>query len=228
VAEAVQQARSSLDGEKPTFGFLFASPDRALVDLLAAARESTGAEIVGCTSAGEITERGLTHGGIALMLVAADATIDVRFATGLNADPADVARELCNELGIHFFERIGRARAPLRVGPRGSLVCAAEIPKGSMVSILDGDPDRMILAARAAAAAARASVKGPVAGVLLFDCVCRGMILKDAFRREVEVVRSEFPDAPVAGLLTYGEIARSHERVDGWHNATAVVVAIPA
>jgi hypothetical protein len=141
-----------------------------------------------------------------------------------NASPYLIA----NELGIHFFERISRVRAPLRVGPRGSLICAAEIPKGSMVSILDGEPDRMVLAARAAAAAARANVKGPVAGVLLFDCVCRGMILKDAFRREVEVVRSEFPDAPVAGLLTYGEIARSHERVDGWHNATAVVVAIPA
>jgi hypothetical protein len=98
VAEAVQQARSGLDGEKPTFGFLFASPDRVLVDVLAAARDSTGAEIVGCTSAGEITERGLTHGGIALMLVVSDATIDARFATGLNADPADVARELCVNL----------------------------------------------------------------------------------------------------------------------------------
>jgi methyl-accepting chemotaxis protein len=97
-----------------------------------------------------------------------------------------------------------------------------------MVSILDGEPEKMILAARAAAATARANVKGPVAGVLLFDCVCRGMILREAFRREVEAVRAEFPEVPIAGLLTYGEIARSHERVDGWHNTTAVVVAIPA
>ncbi len=135
---------------------------------------------------------------------------------------------IANELGIHFFERIGRARAPLSVGPRGSLVCAAEIPKGSIVSILDGEPESMIRAARAAATAARAAVKGQVAGVLLFDCVCRGMILRDAFRREVEAVRGIFPAAPIAGLLTYGEIARSHDRIDGWHNTTAVVVAIPA
>jgi hypothetical protein len=27
--------------------------------------------------------------------------------------------------------------------------------------------------------------------------------------------------------LTYGEIARYHGRLEGWHNTTAVVVAIP-
>ena len=36
------------------------------------------------------------------------------------------------------------------------------------------------------------------------------------------------PDVPVAGLLTYGEIARFKGRLEGWHNTTAVVVAIPA
>jgi hypothetical protein len=135
---------------------------------------------------------------------------------------------IANELGVHFFERIGRARAPLSVGPGGALVCAAEVPRGSMVSILDGDPESMVTAARAAAEEARDNLHGrPAAGILLFDCVCRGMILKDEFRREVEAVRSIFPDAPMAGFLTYGEIARSHDKLDGWHNATAVVVAIP-
>jgi hypothetical protein len=98
-----------------------------------------------------------------------------------------------------------------------------------MVSILDGDPDSsMVAAARTAAEEARASLDGATAaGVLLFDCVCRGMILKNDFRREIEAVCSVFPGVPVAGFLTYGEIARSHVKLDGWHNATAVVVAIP-
>jgi hypothetical protein len=64
--------------------------------------------------------------------------------------------------------------------------------------------------------------------VVLFDCVCRGMILEGGFGKEIDAVRSVFPDAPVAGLLTYGEIARFKGRLDGWHNATAVVTAIPA
>jgi methyl-accepting chemotaxis protein len=66
------------------------------------------------------------------------------------------------------------------------------------------------------------------AGVLVFDCICRGMILKDGFQREIDAVRQHFPDVPIAGFLTYGEIARFRGKLDGWHNTTAVVVAIPA
>lgn len=68
-----------------------------------------------------------------------------------------------------------------------------------------------------------------VAGaVLLFDCVCRGVILDGQFHREVEAVREEFPGVPVAGFLTCGEIARFKGKMDGWHNTMAVVAAIPA
>ena len=97
-----------------------------------------------------------------------------------------------------------------------------------MLSILDGDPDNMVEAARSAANEAKSNLMGePAAGVLLFDCVCRGMILKTQFQREIDAVRSVFGAVPVAGFLTYGEIARYKGRLDGWHNATAVVVAIP-
>jgi hypothetical protein len=375
VAKAVQKASLRLEGEKATYGFLFASPDMDFGAALATARELTGAEIIGCTTAGEITEDGLVHGGVALMLVRADVTTHVRFARGLKADPAQTALKLseglhevkraaaaidhrhltsvlltdglggagerlvsdlygarvqagtqivggaagdegrfsativggasevgsdaavamhifsaspwgtgvdhglqpttkqmrvtkaegnvvfeidgkpafsayekhaaergiqlsrdnagpymiANELGVHFFERIGRARAPLSVGRDGSLACAGDIPRGSMVSILDGDADRMVQAAKSAANEARAALRGQEpAGVLLFDCVCRGMILKSSFYREVEAVRAVFGDVPIAGFLTYGEIARSQDRLEGWHNTTAVVVAIPA
>jgi hypothetical protein len=374
VAEATQAAASSLGRTKASYGFLFASPNLDLRAALARSKEISGAEIIGCTTAGEITGAGATHGGVAVMLVASSSTTSVQMASGLKANPERAARDLAsdlaatkktaagrehrnlttvlltdglagtgervvselyesriqsgtqivggaagddgnfratlvgakgkasvdaavalhvfsanrwgiglqhglrpttkqmrvtkadgnvvfeidgqpafaayekhaaarglklthdnasaymiaNELGLHFFERIGRARAPLSVGPGGSLVCAAEVPKGSMVSILDGETESMVSAARAAAEEARESLNGaPAAGILLFDCVCRGMILKDEFRREVAAVRSVFPDVPMAGFLTYGEIARSHDKLDGWHNATAVVVAIP-
>ncbi len=375
IAKAVQTAQARLGGAKPSYGLLFASPDVNLGEALSSAGKLSGAAMVGCTTAGEITEEGLVHGGIAVMLVASDATAHVQFARSVKGDlggavrllsselaqarrnavaqdhrhlttvlltdglagvgerlvhdlyelrvqsgtqivggaagdegrfvatlvgaggeaetnaaaalhvfsatpwgvgvdhglrsttkqmrvtkaegnivyeidarPAFAAYEkhaadrgvrltrenasaylIANELGVHFFERIGRARAPLSVQTDGSLVCAAEIPRGSMVSILDGDPDSMVRAARAAAEQAQDNLRGAnAAGVLLFDCVCRGMILKDAFRREVEAVRSVFRDVPIAGFLTYGEIARSHERLEGWHNTTAVVAAIPA
>jgi methyl-accepting chemotaxis protein len=142
-----------------------------------------------------------------------------------NAPPYMIA----NELGVHFFSSLSRARAPLSVGDDGSLTCAAPVPEGSFVSILDGEPESMIAAARAAAEEARERLgKAKPAGVLLFDCVCRGMILREAFSSEIDAVRSVFGDVPVAGFLTYGEIAQYAGRLEGWHNATAVVVAIPS
>jgi hypothetical protein len=373
--EAVSAAMAGLGGQRPSFGFLFVSPEHDLRAALAAACKASGCtEIIGCTTAGEITELGVAHGGVAVMLVASTTSAArVAFAERLKADAPGVARRLSgcvgdlrkqvgagdarhlttvlltdglsgtaerlvtelyergqgslqivggaagdegkfkvtrvgagetgstdataalhvfsrtpwgvgvnhglrsttkqmrvtravgnvvfeldgepafaiyvrhaaargieltlenaapyligNELGIHFFERIIRARAPLAVGADGSLSCAAEIPQGSMVSILDGDPPSMLEAARSAALEAKEHLGGArTAGVLLFDCVCRGMILRDAFHREIEAVRSVFGDVPTAGFLTYGEIARYRGRLDGWHNATAVVVAIP-
>jgi len=354
---------------------VFASPERDLAATLARVTEAAeGADIVGCTTAGELTEGGLSHGSIAVMLVSCDASSSIiAFAEQLKSDPHAVASELvtkvpeakksagqrdrrhmttvlltdglsgageklvvdlhergqgsfqivggaagdegkfkstsvgagkqaapnaaaalhvwstspwgvgvnhglrsttaqmrvtkaednvvyeldgerafkvyqrhaaergvklsvanasqylvANELGMHFFNNIARVRAPLSVGEDWSLTCAAEIPKGSMVSILDGDPISMIDAAKSAAEEAKKHLFGrKAAGVLLFDCVCRGMILKDGFQKEIDAVHSVFGDVPIAGFLTYGEIARYQGKLDGWHNATAVVVAIP-
>jgi methyl-accepting chemotaxis protein len=134
-----------------------------------------------------------------------------------------------NELGIYFFDKLHRARAPLSVGADGSLTCAGEIPQGASICILDGEPDSMVEAAGRAAQEARKGLgDGEAAAVLLFDCVCRGMILDGSFGREIEAVRAAFPGVPVAGFLTYGEIARFKGHMDGWHNTTAVVAAIPA
>ncbi len=74
--EAVGMAIAGLNGEKPSFGFLFASPDRDLHATLKFARRAAGgAEIVGCTTAGEITERGLSHHGVAVLLVASNTSV---------------------------------------------------------------------------------------------------------------------------------------------------------
>jgi hypothetical protein len=374
-AEAVREAIGRLEGERAVYGFLFAAPGRDLQEALISARDQAeGAEFIGCSAAGEITERGLMQDGIAVLLVASSSSAaKMSYADRLTADTRGVARKLAssvgdlrevaapadmphlttvlltdglsgngerlvselydraqggaqivggaagddtrfetthvgagdrvssdaavsmhvfsatpwgvgvnhglrsttrpmrvtkalgnavieldgvpafdvyvkhaaargitltrenaasyligNELGIHFFDRIIRVRAPLAVGNDGSVTCVAEVPRGSMVSILDGEPESMFAAARSAALEAKEHLDGnPAAGVLLFDCVCRGMILGASFHHEIDAVRSVFGDVPTAGFLTYGEIARYGGRLDGWHNATAVVVAIP-
>jgi methyl-accepting chemotaxis protein len=374
--QALGQALQALGGAPPTYGFLFASPKHDVAAALASAsRLAPGAAFVASTTAGEITQRGLTRGGMAVLLVSApETTVVTRATTGVKADPRAAARTLCdgfeaaakaaaqqgrpasttvvladglngvgeelvnqilsatrplqqvvggaagddgafkattvgagaeshtdgaavlhafsprpwgvgvdhgldpttkrmrvtrasgnvvhqldgrpafevyreyaaskgikleaasagpflvgNELGIYTFDEVKRARAPLSVGADGSLSCAAGIPQGAEVAILDGQPDKMVSAARRAAEEAQRNLGGaPAAAVLLFDCVCRGMILDAQFGREIDAVRAVFPDVPIAGLLTYGEIARFKGRLDGWHNTTAVVAAIPA
>lgn len=135
---------------------------------------------------------------------------------------------IANELGVFFLNELHHARAPVGVGPEGELKLVADVMQGAQVCILDGEADAMVAACGRAAEHARASLQGtPAAGVLVFDCICRGMILKDAFQREIDAVRRVFPNVPVTGFLTYGEIARFRGKLDGWHNTTTVVVAIP-
>ncbi len=149
---------------------------------------------------------------------------------GTNLTPKDAGNFLINhELGVFVFDKMRKARAPLSVGADGSLTCAAAVPQGSSVAILDGKKEALAAAAKSAALEARERIgTSAVAGVLVFDCICRGTILANDFKSEIDAVRSVFPKVPIAGFLTYGEIAKYSGRLDGWHNTTAVVVALPA
>lgn len=148
---------------------------------------------------------------------------------GIELTPANAANfMIANELGLSHLRELKWARAPVGVGPNGELKLVADIVEGTPVCILDGDANTMVAACRQAAMQARDTLDGPAAGVIVFDCICRGMILKDQFAREIDAVSSVFPDTPIAGFLTYGEIARFGANLDGWNNTASVVVAIPS
>ena len=97
-AQAFQQALAKLGNAKPNFGFLFAGPEHSLAEALSVGTEATQAEIIACTSAGEISEKGLTRGGMVAMLCASGAAAEMRFASGLKSDPERVGRELAANL----------------------------------------------------------------------------------------------------------------------------------
>src|SRR4029453_12006548 len=79
---------------------------------------------------------------------------------GVSLEPATAGSFLIgNELGIVVFDEIKRARRPLSVGADGSLSCAAEIPEGAHVAILDGEADSMVEAARRAAEEAHRNLR---------------------------------------------------------------------
>jgi hypothetical protein len=134
-----------------------------------------------------------------------------------------------NELGVFFLDDVCKVRAIHQVRDDGALVSTGEIPPGSSICIVTSDSEALIAASKRAAQEARNSLKGAkAAGVLVFSCFCRTLILGNEFKREVEVIRDVFPDTPIAGFVTYGEIARFSGRLDGYHNTTVVVAAIPA
>lgn len=148
---------------------------------------------------------------------------------GIDLQPEDTRFLMENELGVMVLNQVHHARAPVGVGPEGELKLVAQVVGGGSVCILHGDPLSMTEACRQAAESARDALGGsPAAAVIVFDCVCRGAILGDQFDQEIAALRTVFPHTPICGFLTYGEIARTGGRLDGWHNTTCVVVALPA
>ena len=64
-------------------------------------------------------------------------------------------------------------------------------------------------------------------GALFFDCVATRLRLGDAFHFELGMVAELLAGAPFVGCNTYGQIARSDSQFSGFHNCTAVVLALP-
>jgi methyl-accepting chemotaxis protein len=131
-----------------------------------------------------------------------------------------------------------KIRAPLSRSDDGAISFACGIPEGAVIRITESDAERQIGSAREAARRARAQLgagsgggaRGPagVAGALVFDCICRNLILRDEFSRAVRGMSEELGGAPLAGFETYGEIALDAGDMSGFHNTTSVVLAFPA
>jgi hypothetical protein len=160
---------------------------------------------------------------------ALDVYSDYAKSRGVDLASTNVPQFLVeNELGVLLFDNLVRVRAPLAVMPEGALRFSGEVPEGSTVSIVRGNHEEIVAAAREASQEARTLLAGArPAGVLVFSCVCRNMVLGDRFPDEIDEVRSVFPDVPIAGFVSYGEVARTQKRLDGYHNNTIVVAAIP-
>lgn len=122
-----------------------------------------------------------------------------------------------------------KIRAPLAFAKNGGLNFGTAIPQGAKIYISESTVEAQIDAATAAAEHAKKKLAGKnVAGILLFDCVCRKLILGDQFQTAVKRVSDTLNSAPVAGFETYAEIGLDQGELSGFHNTTSVVVAFPS
>lgn len=109
----------------------------------------------------------------------------------------------------------------------GWLRSSGEIPEGGLVWLMEGDESSVL---DAADDACRMAVKGldghePI-GFITFDCGSRSDLLGEGgMKLEVERLAQQAGSAPLAGLYTWGEIARTRG-INGFHHQTLVVLAV--
>jgi len=151
---------------------------------------------------------------------AMELSIDVDAIT----DPSDVGQFLIRyELGLSTGKDY-KVRVPLSKNDDGSLNFACTIPSGASFKIMESKIDDQIESARVAATNAMANMEGrKIAGALIFDCVCRGIILGDRFYEGVEQIKNVVGHVPLIGFETYGEICMEMGQLSGYHNTSTVV-----
>ncbi|MDP3152193.1 MAG: FIST N-terminal domain-containing protein [Archangium sp.] len=143
---------------------------------------------------------------------------------------ADVGGHLLRyEVGLIAGANEYKIRAPLSADAAGAVSFACGIPEGAVVRITSSAESDQISSARDAAERARKALGGAkVAGALVFDCICRNLILGPKFGAAVKEIHEGLGGAPIAGFETYGEIAMDLGQSSGFHNTTTVVLAFPA
>ncbi|HEY5613317.1 MAG TPA: FIST N-terminal domain-containing protein [Lysobacter sp.] len=149
-------------------------------------------------------------------------------ATGQHFDRANpLPFFLHNILGVDTGNGY-RLRVPLALDEEGGVHCAAEIPEQARVFIMGTSAESAaIAAARATEAAVSALGSNRPGAAVFFDCVATRLRLGDGFAFELEQVAQALAGAPFVGCNTYGQIARSDSQFSGFHNCTAVVLALP-
>ena len=121
-----------------------------------------------------------------------------------------------------------RLRVPLAVEDDGSIMCAAEIPRGSIVHIMKATSASTIDAAEAAVEKALSGMGSHKPGAaLFFDCVATRLRMGQHFEDELAGVRNRLDGAMLMGCNTHGQIARAPGQFGGFHNCTAVVCLLP-
>ena len=160
-----------------------------------------------------------------------ESTRDAAMMQGLDVDALASSEEtsflLRFEAGLAAGEEY-KIRAPLSRSADGSITFACGVPEGAVIRITESTPKDQIVSAREAARRAKQKLGGrPPAGAIVFDCICRNLILRDEFGDAVKGMVEELGGVPVAGFETYGEIALDAGDMSGFHNTTSVVLAFP-
>lgn len=111
---------------------------------------------------------------------------------------------------------------------KGPITFPCAMSEEMVVRVMESPKEAQIASARKAAEIALAACRGvKLAGAIVFDCVCRAVILGEDFSKAVNEIKNVLK-VPLIGFETYGEIAMEIGQLSGFHNTTTVVLLLPA
>ena len=146
------------------------------------------------------------------------------------------------EIGLFFInyelglatEKEGeyKIRWPSGINEDGSLNFSCGIAEGATFYIMDGsDLEKQVNTVEEAARLAKQSAENAgyteFAGIIVFECVVRQLMLGDRFAEAVDRFKKVLPGVPLLGWETYGEIQLESGQFSGYHNTTSVVLLMP-
>ncbi len=121
-----------------------------------------------------------------------------------------------------------KLRVPLAVNADGSILCASEIPAGTMIHIMRTSSTSAAEVASSAVEDALQQLQSPkVAAAVFFDCVATRLRMGKEFGTELHALQDRLGSTPYIGCNSHGQIARSEGQFNGFHNCTAVICLIP-
>ena len=148
--------------------------------------------------------------------------------------PVEIAQFLTDYMLGLATEKEGeyKIRWPSGINEDGSLNFACGIAEGAVFRIMgSSNLEDQINAAEEAAKMARQSAENAgyseFAGILVFDCAHRQLMLGDRFSEAVDRFKKVLPGVPMLGWETYGEIRMEPGQFSGFHNTTSVVLLLP-
>lgn len=112
-------------------------------------------------------------------------------------------------------------RDPIALHPNGDVKFLSDIPEGALLYMVEGTPERLISAARAAVDEA---MKEESSHVLVCDCLSRTAALGHQFPAELraitEGVNATEDSITVEGVIALGEIANNGSKATNFYNKT--------
>jgi methyl-accepting chemotaxis protein len=160
--------------------------------------------------------------------------VDDARAAGLDV-PVGRGSEVVVYLANHFCLGLldqGRSepvlRSPVGIRDAGEVRLSGGVGEGKRTRFMLPQRSGVLEASGAAARAAlEAAGEGGVQGGLVLACTGRMVTLGSDFPLETASIASTL-GAPIGGACVFGEIARTRRDTEAFHNATVVVLAIPA